>query len=171
MAEIRPLILDTETVEDLWLMYKGAFANMIDADRSYDSFRNQVLHESSQFFHVGENVVIFLTQINMVPRAAVFHVLSKGTWDLKKPSKEFRDALREIMDMFAILRLTAMVPAVRQEVGQLMEYLGFTPEGVFRKYLEYNSEVSDIGFYGLLREDLDATQSKASSLLKRAGVA
>lgn len=93
-------------------------------------------------------------------RAEVGYALRRAYWGFGYMHEALQALVRYAFDQLVLNRLEADIDPRNTSSARSLERLGFLKEGHLRQRWIVNSEVSDTGFYGLLRSDwLDARRT------------
>ena len=68
--------------------------------------------------------------------------------------------IQKMMVDFNLMRVTAMIPDWNMIAQNLAKRIGFTLEGVLRKWGRSNGAPNDVLLFGLLREELITPESR-----------
>lgn len=86
-------------------------------------------------------------------RAEIGYALGRPYWGLGYMHEALQALLSYAFDQLALNRLEADIDPSNTSSARSLERLGFIKEGHLRQRWIVNGEVSDTGFYGLLRSD------------------
>jgi len=124
-----------------------------DSLRTLEAFLYIYNLQNSAFFEVGDMEGAFWLS-DMVPgdRANVHTVL----WgeNVKKQHARARQILKELFQLYSLRRLQAFIPTIFEAACSLADSLGFTLEGVLRRFDVYDGVRVDVAVYALLKEEL-----------------
>jgi hypothetical protein len=147
-------VLPPESVEEV---FKNVQKHLPDALRSLEAFALLYSSMGTMFFEVGLlGGAFWLTNIRIGWKATA-HVVF---WDkdvreeLLKSVIYTRSIVDDVFQLLRLQRLEAYIPVRKRTACQYAERLGFTMEGILRKFDKYDGDLVDIAIYSLLKEDI-----------------
>jgi len=125
-----------------------------DALRTPEAFAALYMARGSMFFEIGDFEGVFWLVNVALGHKAVGHIVLwaekwKGKYQLAK------EVIHEIFRLLNLQRLEAFIPTLNEKACKYAEKLGFTLEGVLRRFDRYDERYVDIAVYSLLKEELD----------------
>lgn len=126
-----------------------------DVVRNPETFAARYVASSSMFFEVGDFGGVFWLSNIVLGHKAVIHIV---LWDEKLKGKYVvaKDVIRDIFRLLNLQRLEALVPTTNKRACGYAEKLGFTLEGILRRFDRYDEQLANVAIYSLLKEELDA---------------
>ncbi len=126
-----------------------------DVIRDPETFAARYVASSSMFFEIGDFGGVFWLSNIVLGHKAVIHIV---LWDdeLKGRYIEAKDVVRDIFRLLNLQRLETLVPTLNKRACRYAEKLGFTLEGILRRFDRYDEQLADLAIYSLLKEELDA---------------
>jgi len=124
-----------------------------DALRTPEAFAALYMDRGSMFFEIGDFEGVFWLANTALGHKAVGHIVIWG----EKWKGKYQLAKEVISDIFRLLnlqRLEAFVPTMNAKACKYTEKLGFTLEGVLRRFDRYDERYVDVALYSLLEEEL-----------------
>jgi len=147
-------VLPPESLEEV---FQKVSKQLPDSLRDFQSFIMLYSAPNTMFFEVGLLGGAFWLANIYIGWKATGHVV---LWDrevreecLKKVAYP-RKVVRDIFELLRLERLEAYIPVRKRTACQYAERLGFTMEGILRKFDRYDGDLVDVAVYSLLKEDL-----------------
>ena len=134
-------------------VYEKVEKYLPDVLRSPGAFASMCVSRDTAVFEVGTFGGVFWLSNIVVGWKATGHVV---LWD-KECLRQYKAAqhiIKEIFRLFRLQRLDAYIPADNEKACHYAEHLGFTMEGILRKFEVYDGEYRDVAVYSLMKEDL-----------------
>jgi len=124
-----------------------------DALRTPEAFAALYFDPASMFFEIGDFEGVFWLANMRLGNKAVGHIV---LWDEKWKGKYqlAKEVIRFIFQLLNLQRLEAFVPTKNTKACKYAERLGFTLEGVLRRFDRYDEQYVDVAAYSLLKEEL-----------------
>jgi len=121
--------------------------------RTLEAFLYLYNLQTSAFFEVGDFEGVFWLSDLIPGDRANAHIVLWGE-NVRKQHARARQVLKELFQLYSLQRLQAFIPVINEAACSLADSLGFTLEGVLRKFDRYDGVRVDIAVYALLKEEL-----------------
>lgn len=145
------LVLTEEIVEEIRELHAAASDGIADLDR--EAVDAIMLDRFTQLFRGPGDSILYLRDI--VPgETAALHVLSRSPFAFRHKN-EFREMLKEMMDIFSLHKVHVVIPAAAKPLIRLARFFNLLEEGRLREATTLGGKWTDLIIFGILRRELD----------------
>jgi RimJ/RimL family protein N-acetyltransferase len=156
---VRELVLDEETLSDLWeklskfpTLFNNHIKTLDDFVNAFVDFSGGEIKARGLVWAVDDVGILFITDIYPGFQASAHFTF----WDRTFNGREelIRQMIRYVFEEFGFHRLIAEVPLYSRPTLQAAEKVGFVKEGRMRKFTWYKGQWWDVNLYSVLREEV-----------------